>query len=263
VFVLLELGYIVEAAVDGREATMLFPQFEPDLVVLDMRMPKMSGPNTCAFIRRTSDVPIIMFTSTDDAEEVKNAILKGATDFVLKSSGVTELTERIEFRLKEIGKQVAQNDLAITPATPIVAPAPSRAPLKTTTLVIDPDETSRAAVKAVLTRLNQDCVEASSAEEAIQAFQRNIPDIVITEWSLPDMDAYSMLSQFKQKRGGKELIKLMMSSRLTPEAQRKATYGGITAFLQKPLDGGKVEVLVADSVRKAIRGLKKQARKAA
>ena len=130
-------------------------------------------------------------------------------------------------------------------------------------MIIDPDENTRAAIKTVLTRLNQDCVEAETANEAIQAFKQNTPNIVITEWSLPDMDAFSMLTQLKKKRGGNELIKLMISTRLSPEAQRKASFAGITNFLQKPLDGAKVDILVADSVRQAIRGLKKRARKAA
>jgi DNA-binding response OmpR family regulator len=242
---------------------MLFPEFEPDLVVLDMRMPKMSGPNACAFIRQTSDVPIIMFTSTDDAQEVRNAIMKGATDFVLKTSGVTELTERIAFRLNEIGKQAAYPGSASTSPTPAAIQALTVSPLTTTTLIIDPDETTRAAIKTVLDRLNQNCIEAETANEAILAFQQSAPDIVITEWSLPDMDAFGMLTQLKPKRGGNELIKLMMSTRLSPEAQRKASFAGITKFLQKPLSGAKVDILIADSVRQAIRGLKKRSRKAA
>ena len=75
------------AASDGLEATALVPAFDPDLVILDMSMPQMSGADACAAIRKTSNVPIIMFTSTNDAAEVSEAIVNGATDFVLKTAG--------------------------------------------------------------------------------------------------------------------------------------------------------------------------------
>ena len=54
-----------------------------------------------------------------------------------------------------------------------------------------------------------------------------------------------------------------MSNRLSPEAQRKARFHGITDFLTKPFNGAKVEVLVADSLRKSLRGLRSKKRKAA
>lgn len=228
-----------------------------------MRMPKMSGPDACAVIRQTSNVPVIMFTSSNDASEVKDAIQKGATDFVLKQTGVSELTERIAFHISKVTP-------AITPAKPVpleqivkTVPATPPAQTKTTTLIIDPDEKSRDVIKAVLTRLNQNSIEASSAADAIREFKQNKPDIVVTEWSLPDMDAFTMLSELKRGRNEPELIKLIMSKRLSPEAQRKARFHGITDFLTKPFNGAKVEVLVADSVRKSLRGLRSKKRKAA
>jgi len=145
----------------------------------------------------------------------------------------------------------------------VPAAPPAQTKTKTTTLIIDPDEKSRDVIKAVLTRLNQNSIEASSAADAIREFKQNKPDIVVTEWSLPDMDAFTMLSELKRGRNEPELIKLIMSNRLSPEAQRKARFHGITDFLTKPFNGAKVEVLVADSVRKSLRGLRSKKRKAA
>jgi len=274
VLVLLEQGYRVQAARDGYEASLLFTEFDPDIVILDMRMPKMSGPNACAAIRKTSNVPVIMFTSTNDAAEVKEAIMCGASAFVLKTSGISELTERIAFHLEKPAEPPATNapKVTATATAPAVAKKPaihktvSAAPeqkIATKTLIVDPDESSRSIIKAVLTRLNQETVEASTAAEAIDAFKQTNPDIVITEWSLPDMDAFNMLSELKSDKGSRELLKLMMSARLSPEAQRKAHFVGITNFLYKPLSAAKVEMMVADCVRKAIRAKKQKTKKAA
>lgn len=263
VLVLLEKGYMVQAARDGLEATQLFPEFKPDLVVLDMRMPKMSGPTTCAAIRQVSQVPIIMFTSTNDANEVKDAILKGASDFILKSTGVSELTDRIAFHL---GKPPASKKPA--PAGSVqksvsAAPAPSAKRSTSTTLIIDPDEKSRDVIKAVLTRLNQNVIEASNATEAIREFKKQKPEIIITEWSLPDMDGFGMLNEFAQFTNLRKLTKLIMSPRLSPEAERKAQFAGISSFLVKPLNGAKVEILVADAVRTALRNMRRSNKRAA
>ncbi len=259
VLVLVEQGYRVQAARDGHEATILFPEFNPDLVVLDMRMPKMSGPETCAMIRQTSKVPVIMFTSSNDSAEVQDAIIKGASDFVLKSTGVVELTDRIAFHLGNIKADDASNNVV---KTKTVSAAPIKQPA-TTTLIIDSDAEARSVIKAVLTRLNQGVEEATSATEAIALYKKVDPDIVISEWKLPDMDGFKMLTELKGTKKSKDLIRMMMSSRLSPEAQRKAHFLGIKNFLIKPLTASKVELMVADCVRTAIRNKKIKARKAA
>jgi len=222
-------------------------------------MPKLSGPDTCAVIRQSSQIPVVIFTSSNDADEVRDAIKKGASDFVLKSTGMIELTERIAFHLNKL-------KFATTKTTPSEIKTASEAPRKrlaTTTLIIDPDEKSRSIIKSVLTRLNQSVVEASNATEAITAFKHHSPDIIISEWSLPDNDGFSMLSELKRVRRGKELLTVMMSARLSPEAQRKAHFLGITNFLVKPLNPAKVEMMIADSVRQTIRNKKRNAGKAA
>jgi DNA-binding response OmpR family regulator len=138
-------------------------------------------------------------------------------------------------------------------------PATPPAQTKTTTLIIDPDEKSRDVIKAVLTRLNQNSIEVETAQEGLIAIERHDPDIVITEWQLPDMDAFKMFSKLNRAHNAKNLIQIVMSDRLTPEAHRKSKYIGINSFLDKPLNGGKVEILIGTGVRKALKTLKQAA----
>ncbi|MBT4141897.1 MAG: response regulator [Chloroflexi bacterium] len=86
VLVLLEQDYRVQTAPDDH-----------DLVALDIGMPKMSGPNACAIIRQDSQVPVIMFTSSNDVAEFSDAIIKCGSGFVLKSTGVIELSVASNF----------------------------------------------------------------------------------------------------------------------------------------------------------------------
>ena len=63
------IGYDVVTAADGEEAVAVFNKENPDLVVLDVMMPKMDGYGVCREIRRTSDVPIIILTALGDVSE--------------------------------------------------------------------------------------------------------------------------------------------------------------------------------------------------
>ncbi len=256
---LLEQNYLIQAARDGMEAVTMFAEFQPDLVILDMRMPMMDGSDVCAVIRQTSDVPIIMFTSVDEVGDVQDAITKGASDFVLKTTGVTELAERVAFHLAKKNKSV---DKPVESAiVQVSTPVPHQ--LTSTTLIVDPDERTRSDIKSILVRLSQDFIEVGTAEQAIIAIEQHRPDILITEWLLPDTDAYRMVSSLKQGRNEKTLITVVMSDHLSPEVQRKLNFLGIDKLLFKPLDPWKVETIIAPCVRKALRNLRRRTSKAA
>jgi DNA-binding response OmpR family regulator len=263
--VLIELDYNVLAASDGYEAITMFQDFDPDLAILDIHMPMMNGADTCKVIRRTSDIPIIMFTAADEVEEVNGAIEKGATDFVLKTSGIEELATRIESHLARSRPHKRSlepvSHLAITPLLPNVhISTGSRKAIKTFSVVIDPSKISRSHITTVLDRLNQNYIEVETAAQGTLAIERHDPDIVITEYALPDMDAYQMLSGLERGRNAKKLIHIIMSNRLSPEPQRKLKFVGVNDFLVKPLQGGKVEVIVGKCVKKVLRNLNRSAR---
>lgn len=63
------IGYDVVTAGDGEEALEIFRKAEPDLVVLDVMMPKLDGYGVCQELRKESDVPIIMLTALGDVAE--------------------------------------------------------------------------------------------------------------------------------------------------------------------------------------------------
>lgn len=93
-------GYQVRAAVDGREGIRMFRETQPDIALLDIRMPKMSGIDVCTLIRNESDVPIIMFSGVDDRADVLMALQRGANDYVLKDTGFRELLNRVGKHLR-------------------------------------------------------------------------------------------------------------------------------------------------------------------
>ncbi len=95
-------GYQVESAADGRDGIKLFREWRPDIALLDIRMPRMSGIDVCTLIRHESDVPVIMFSGVDESDDVRLAIQRGATDYVLKDTGFRELLNRVSKHLSRV-----------------------------------------------------------------------------------------------------------------------------------------------------------------
>ena len=89
-------GYRVTAATHGKEAVDLFQQTNPDLVLLDIMMPEMSGYDVCRAIRKLkSRTPIIMLTAKGEEIDKVVGLELGADDYVTKPFGVRELLARI------------------------------------------------------------------------------------------------------------------------------------------------------------------------
>ena len=93
-------NYEVVEARSGEAALLRFREFLPDLVLLDLNMPGMSGLEACRIIRETSDVPIVVLTVRHEEEEKVEALDAGADDYVTKPFGKKELLARIRAALR-------------------------------------------------------------------------------------------------------------------------------------------------------------------
>ncbi|MCL2855011.1 MAG: response regulator YycF [Defluviitaleaceae bacterium] len=93
-------GYEVAVARDGEAAILAFDQEQPDLVLLDIMMPKMDGFEACKKIRERSQVPIIMLTARAEEVDKVLGLELGADDYVVKPFGVRELLARVKANLR-------------------------------------------------------------------------------------------------------------------------------------------------------------------
>lgn len=88
-------GYNTIVAYDGEKAMSMFENMNPDLVILDLMLPKISGEEVCKAIRRTSRVPIIMLTAKIEEDDRINGLNIGADDYVVKPFSPRELVARV------------------------------------------------------------------------------------------------------------------------------------------------------------------------
>lgn len=87
-------GFEVEIARDGVQAVDLYASWRPDLVLLDLMLPRLSGTDVLSHIRRCGDTPVIMISAIGDEPEKLGALRYGADDYVVKPYSAKEVVAR-------------------------------------------------------------------------------------------------------------------------------------------------------------------------
>jgi two-component system KDP operon response regulator KdpE len=97
-------GFTVLTASSGEEAVEMVPQHRPDLVLLDLLLPGMSGLEVCRRVRMTSNVPIIVLSVKDAERDKVEALDLGADDYVAKPFGIGEVLARVRVALRRVAQ---------------------------------------------------------------------------------------------------------------------------------------------------------------
>lgn len=119
VYLLQKEGYDVIEAEDGNTAVELFHSHTPDILLLDLMLPGLSGNEVCRQIRTSSEVPIIMLTAKDAEIDKVVGLELGADDYVTKPYSTRELLARMKAVLRR-GREVVQSESGLLKAGPVV-----------------------------------------------------------------------------------------------------------------------------------------------
>ena len=101
-------GYDVRTAGDGAEAVNTFKMFDPDMVLLDIMLPKKDGWQVCREIREMSSTPVIMITAKGEIFDKVLGLELGADDFVVKPFDMKELSARVKAVLRRYQSNASQ-----------------------------------------------------------------------------------------------------------------------------------------------------------
>ena len=115
-------GYDVQSAADGIAALELVRRFDPEVIVLDIMMPKIDGISLLPKLREISQAPIVMLTAKGGTEDKVQSLTAGADDYLVKPFVFEELIARLQAKLRRpqlIEENVLRwRDLALNPANP-------------------------------------------------------------------------------------------------------------------------------------------------
>jgi len=103
-------GHSVFEAANGEEALEAFSKMTPDIIILDLMMPVMSGEEVCQEIRKTSDVPIIMLTAKVSEKDKISGLDLGADDYVSKPFSPGELMARVRAISRRLPQSAHENE---------------------------------------------------------------------------------------------------------------------------------------------------------
>lgn len=105
-FTLRFAGFEVLLAANGVEAVELASETDPDLVLMDVRMPRMTGYKACAALKEkeeTQHLPVVFLSAKGQESEIQEGMEVGAVDYILKPFAPDDLTDQVNRILEEIG----------------------------------------------------------------------------------------------------------------------------------------------------------------
>lgn len=201
-------GYEVLLAGEGEEALRLARQRKPDLILLDLMMPGLSGFEVCARVKtdpQTGGIPVLFVTALNQISDKERALAAGGDDFLTKPFQRAELLTRVEALLKvrhlnrDLDRALAylhELEVARHAQQPrrVAAPTPP-APGAGTILVVDDELLARQLFADVLQEAGYVTHEAENGQRALEIAREEPIDIVLLDIMMPGMSGLEVLAK--------------------------------------------------------------------
>jgi two-component system cell cycle response regulator len=265
--VLMQDGHTVLLAADGDEALRLIEEQPPDLVLLDLMMPKLNGFEVCQRLEQqpaTSHIPVLIVTALGQPVSKEAALGSGADDFLVKPVDVEDLRTRVKAILKvsEIHDDLLrtlnylqeidtlryqQRAHAVAQVAIDIPENPASFNPQATVLVVDDDSGSLGLLRSILTDHGYRVVGAASGPEALQVIRQQTVDAMVVDVVMPDMSGLDLLERIRLQYA--DLPVIMLTGNSPTLYELPAFRSGASDFLTKGTD----PILVVLSVHRAVR----------
>lgn len=198
---LVNSGFNVETEIDGEAGLKKARKNKPDIVILDIMMPKKDGYSVCYELKNnedTSSIPVLMLTSLGDESHGKDGVVSLAKGH--KAEGVLEkpievdaLVDKVKELLKAAKSKKKNNQ-------------------KIKILIIDDDLDFLDAVKTILEENDYLVISAYSGEEGLRAVSQHQPDLILLDVMLPEIDGYAVCKELKENKKTRVIPVIMLTS---------------------------------------------------
>jgi PAS domain S-box-containing protein len=216
-------GYAVALAATGVEGLNLARKLRPAAVILDIKLPDLDGWTVLAALKgdpELADIPVIVLTIVDDRAR---GYALGAAEYLVKPIDRKRLRAMVE---KYCGRQGQ-------------------------ILLVEDDELTRETTRDLVVRHGFAVVEAANGREALDRLAEGLPDLILLDLLMPEMDGFEFLDEVRRGPSWRTVPVIVLTAKDLTEEDRRRLSGRATRIIQKA--GQSREELVAE-LRRAIAG---------
>lgn len=248
-------GFEVESAVDGEQTLALLRSQPPDLLLLDILLPKKSGIEVLEEMRQDpnlSKIPVIAISNLGDPTEIEKAKRLGVKEFLIKA--IFDANEVVKRIAKELGVEPTETEgetrtlqTPTPPPPPPTPPPPSPrptpevkpAPPKTETggnksvLIIEDDKFLRELAAQKLQKEGFVVYGTTTAPESLQLLEKTKVDVIILDLILPGMDGFEFLKKIRESPKLAAIPVIVLSNLGQAEDIERAKALGVKDYLVK------------------------------
>jgi len=240
-------GYQVLTASDGEEGLRITRQERPDLIILDVLLPRLDGFQFCEILKKDpllKDIPIMMLTGVYiTQEDIERGLQLGAERYILKADAYA-------------AKPFARADLVREVKALLGEEVPAKPPQEVV-LVIDDDRLIRELAKRSLEMEGYRVVTAADGEEGLAVAEQEGPILLLLDIQLPKMSGLDVLSEVR--KGHPDVAVVMMTAYGSEEIAVEAMRRGADDYLIKPFKPWGLAAVVKENIEKArLRQLNRQ-----
>lgn len=200
-------GYAVSQAASGEAALAVVRRQKPDLILLDLMMPGVSGFEVCARLKSdpdTRDIPVLFVTALSQIGDKERALAAGGDDFLTKPIQRPDLVTRIEALLKvrhlnrEVDRALAylyELELSRHAERPRREAAPPPEPGAGVILVVDDEELPRRLYADILRDAGYHVLEAEGGTRALEIARQGVVEVVLLDIMMPVMSGLEALAK--------------------------------------------------------------------
>ncbi len=199
-------GYRIACATDGDEGLLLAKQLRPDLITLDVMMPRVDGWSVLAALKADQELaptPVLMLTVADDKKSLGLAL--GAAEYITKPIDPTRLAP-IFAKYRRAGSTV---------------------------LVVEDDRSMRKVLHRNLAKEGWQVIEADNGRTALEFVSRSRPDVILLDLMMPEMDGFEFVEQLRREPECQTIPIVVVTAKDITDDDRRRLNGYVRKFLQK------------------------------
>jgi CheY-like chemotaxis protein len=199
-------GFVVRVASGGREGLRLAQELRPAAITLDVNMPDLDGWTVLAAIKGDpllSNIPVVLLTIEDNKNR---GYALGAADYMVKPIDREQLAAMLHGLSNAAGRTV---------------------------LLVDDDEIMRQSVRRALEQENWAVVEAENGRVALQRIAEQMPDAIMLDLMMPEMDGFEFLAEMRKRPEWQDIPVLVVTAKDLSIEERRRLSGDVERVMQK------------------------------